>query len=89
MIVNLRRKVGLTTGTQTPVPQHAEVPDTEDPAPPIPEPPAFDGAQPRAPITLQDLDFSWPSDMMFSPTSIPTWLQEAVSSTSSLWPRGL
>lgn len=35
-------------------------------------------AGPLPPIRLEDLDFSWPSDMMFSPTTIPAWLQEAV-----------
>lgn len=79
MIVNLRRKVGLATGTQTPVPQHAEVANGNHH---VLDPSAFDGSQPLPPITLQDLDFSWPSDMMFSPASIPAWLHEAVSSSS-------
>jgi len=101
MIVNLRRKFGLATGTQTPIPQQAEMPGTDDPAPPIPDPPTFDGNHPRPPTHQpQELDLSWPSDMMFSPTSIPAWLHEAsladlslpvngsdgVFLPSSLWP---
>ncbi|KAF8322111.1 hypothetical protein DL93DRAFT_2093394 [Clavulina sp. PMI_390] len=80
MIVNLRRKVGaVTTGTQTPVPPPAEIPQ-ENPHHML----EFDGTQQLPPITLQDLDFSWPSDMMFSPANIPAWLQEASLADLSL-----
>ena len=88
MIVNLRRKVGLATGQQTPIPRDESINGDGSSnghsildAPPFgpagSEPPA--AGTPLPPITLQDLDFSWPSDMMFSPTSIPRWLQETVS----------
>lgn len=91
MIVNLRRKVGLATGNQTPVPQHADITSAGSNSHHVLDPSAFDGTQPLPPITLQDLDFSWPSDMLFSPANIPTWLHEAVSSNLdflSYWPLG-
>lgn len=88
MIVNLRRKVGLATGQQTPNLRDESIDGDGNSnehsmldAPPFgpagSEPPVAGPALP--PITLQDLNFSWPSDVMFSPTSIPRWLQETVS----------
>lgn len=98
MIVNLKRKVGLATGTQTPVPQHhMHPPLTAADLAHSTSSMSFDGgyhngagghpghavgnstAAALPPITLEDLDFSWPSDLMFSPTTIPQWLQEGVS----------
>jgi hypothetical protein len=73
MLANLRRKIGIATGQQTPVP-NAEGNNNNgllgsfvDPSTPLP------------PLTIDDLGFAWPSDIMFSPTNIPIWLQEAVS----------
>ena len=35
-----------------------------------------------APMTMEELGFAWPADRggIFSPSAIPTWLQEGVSS---------
>jgi len=93
MIVNLRRKVGLATGQQTPNPREEPVSgDVSTNGHNILDAPPFGttgselpvAGPPLPPIRLQDLDFSWPSDMMFSPTSIPRWLQETSLTDLSL-----
>lgn len=75
MLANLRRKVGMITGGNTPVPTM--------PLPTIAESmivsPTFEvGAGPQ-PFTMEELGFAWPSDRgIFSPSAIPLWLQEQV-----------
>jgi hypothetical protein len=108
MIVNLKRKAGMMTGTQTPTLQNhllstdlGGVPTSSGllngyhqsqnggaqsgstSAPPDHHHQHQVVAAPLPPIRLEDLDFSWPPDMMFSPATIPAWLQEAVRSWSS------
>ncbi|EJD03045.1 uncharacterized protein FOMMEDRAFT_20217 [Fomitiporia mediterranea MF3/22] len=72
MLANLRRKVGVLTAPplpSIPLPAGAEnmlvSPSYIDP-----------GAVP-APMTMEELGFAWPSERgIFSPSAIPTWLQE-------------
>jgi len=75
MLANLRRKVGIGSGINTP-------------APAMMPPPAFaenmivspttlvDPALPQ-PFTMEELGFFWPGERgIFSPSAIPVWLQE-------------
>lgn len=73
MLANLRRKVGLATHTHTPQPMNAAPTDGN-----LVVPSSFvDG--PLPPLTMEELGFAWPSDGgIFSPSSIPVWLQEQV-----------
>jgi hypothetical protein len=43
-------------------------------------PPSYvDPATVPAPMTMEELGFAWPSERgVFSPSAIPTWLQEGV-----------
>lgn len=76
MLANLRRKVGLGSGINTPVP-------TMPPpafADMIVSPAYIDPAMPP-PFTMEELGFVWPSDRgIVSPSAIPVWLQEQVRS---------
>lgn len=74
MLANLRRKVGLSLSVAPtsviPLPAGAEnmlvSPSYIDPT--------------TTPMTMEELGFNWPSDRgIFSPSAIPTWLQEGVS----------
>jgi len=74
MLANLRRKVGLRSGVNTPMPP-----------PPFAEnmiiSPTFQVQDPAmpAPFTMEELGFVWPNDRgIFSPSAIPVWLQEQV-----------
>lgn len=75
MLANLRRKVGLGSGINTPVPT----------APPpgfaemVTVSPTFvDPAMPQ-PFTMEELGFLWPSGTaVVSPSAVPVWLQEQV-----------
>ena len=77
MLANLRRKVGMITGMNTPVPTM--------PPPTIAEsmivsPTFTDFGNGQQPFTMEELGFVWPSDRgIFSPSAIPVWLQEQVS----------
>jgi hypothetical protein len=77
MLANLRRKVGMITGMNTPVPTM--------PPPTIAEsmivsPTFADLGNGQQPFTMEELGFVWPSDRgIFSPSAIPVWLQEQVS----------
>jgi hypothetical protein len=74
MLANLRRKVGLATRTHTPQPLAAQ----DDPAVIVPSNFVNNDA-PLPPLTVEELGFSWPSaGGIFSPSSIPIWLQEQV-----------
>lgn len=75
MLANLRRKVGMITGMNTPVPTVPLPTTAED----MIVSPTFEvGAGPQ-PFTKEELGFAWPSEQgIFSPTAIPLWLQEQV-----------
>lgn len=77
MLANLRRKVGMASGGVTPISGDmmaaAAPPPFIDPslvpAPPVPPP-----------FTMEELGVPWPhSQAIFSPSSIPVWLQDQVS----------
>jgi hypothetical protein len=76
MLANLRRKVGIATGIQTPaltIPPPAFAQDM------IVSPTFVDPTMP-APFTMEELGFVWPSDRgIFSPSAVPMWLREQVS----------
>jgi hypothetical protein len=77
MLANLRRKVGMITGKNTPVPTM--------PPPPIPDNMVVsatfaDPGTGQQPFTMEELGFAWPNERgIFSPSAIPVWLQEQVS----------
>jgi hypothetical protein len=77
MLANLRRKVGMITEKNTPVPTM--------PPPPIPENMVVsstfgDPDTGQSPFTMEELGFAWPNERgIFSPSAIPVWLQEQVS----------
>jgi len=73
MLANLRRKVGLASGINTPVPT---MPPPSFPQDMIVSPTFIDPTLPP-PFTMEELGFVWPSDRgIFSPSAIPVWLQE-------------
>jgi hypothetical protein len=77
MLANLRRKVGMLTGKDTPVPPNI-------PPPTIAESmivsPTFADPSMGPPFTMEELGFVWPSERgIFSPSAIPVWLQEQVN----------
>jgi hypothetical protein len=82
MLANLRRKVGMITGKNTPVPTM--------PPHPIPENMVVSStfADPdtgQTPFTVEELGFAWPNERgIFSPSAIPVWLQEQVSTSIDL-----
>jgi hypothetical protein len=73
MLANLRRKMGMTSGTSTP--------PTNLP-PPMPDgmivsATFVEPTHVSAPFTTAELGFAWPSDRgVFPPSAIPVWLQE-------------
>ncbi|KAF9038300.1 hypothetical protein BDZ89DRAFT_1090554 [Hymenopellis radicata] len=72
MLANLRRKVGLGSGINTPVP-------TQPPpgfAEMVVSPTFVDPTMPP-PFTMEELGFLWPSGTgVVSPSAVPVWLQE-------------
>ncbi|KAJ7680323.1 hypothetical protein DFH06DRAFT_1162653 [Mycena polygramma] len=75
MLANLRRKVGLGSGINTPVPMMPPPPLLAD-GRLIVSPTFIDPTMPP-PFTMEELGFQWPSDRgIFSPSAIPVWLQE-------------
>lgn len=83
MLANLRRKIGLTPGGMTPMPQGHGDPTMMAPPPFID--PSIVPPPPSGPFTMEELGMPWPHDRiggMFSPSSIPLWLQEQVCLTS-------
>jgi len=74
MLANLRRKIGMSSGMQTPQPPMPVPQGAEN----VLVPPSYiDPTIVPAPITMQELGFAWPSERgIFSPSAIPTWLQE-------------
>lgn len=81
MLANLRRKVGLGSGINTPVPTMPPPPLLAD-GRLIVSPTFIDPTMPP-PFTMEELGFQWPSDRgIFSPSAIPVWLQEQVRFSS-------
>lgn len=77
MLANLRRKVGMATMATTPQPMMPPPPGAENM---LVHPSFVDPAAVPAPMTMEELGFAWPSERgIFSPSAIPTWLQEGVS----------
>lgn len=76
MLANLRRKVGLATGVNTPVPVMPPPTLAENM---IVSPTFTHSPNDQQPFTMEELGFVWPSDKgIFSPSAIPVWLQEQV-----------
>jgi hypothetical protein len=77
MLANLRRKIGMVTGKNTPV--------STMPPPPIAEnmivsSTFIDTDTGQQPFTMEELGFAWPIERgIFSPSAIPVWLQEKVN----------
>lgn len=79
MLANLRRKVGMASGINTPIPTLPPPPFAEGM---IISPTTFVDPTMPAPFTMEELGFVWPSDRgIFSPSAIPVWLQEQVRVT--------
>ncbi|KAJ7783181.1 hypothetical protein B0H16DRAFT_1495738 [Mycena metata] len=75
MLANLRRKVGLGSGINTPVPTMPPPPLLADGR--LVVSPSFIDPTMPPPFTMEELGFQWPSDRgIFSPSAIPVWLQE-------------
>ncbi|KAF8070153.1 hypothetical protein FPV67DRAFT_1414137 [Lyophyllum atratum] len=73
MLANLRRKVGMVSGINTPAPT---MPPPSFAQEMIVSPTFVDPTMPP-PFTMEELGFVWPSDRgIFSPSAIPVWLQE-------------
>ncbi|KAH9485403.1 Transcriptional activator of proteases prtT [Psilocybe cubensis] len=74
MLANLRRKVGLRSGINTPIPTIPPPPFAENM---VVSPTLFHDPAMPPPFTMEELGFAWPNDRgIFSPTAIPLWLQE-------------
>ncbi|KII92405.1 hypothetical protein PLICRDRAFT_37183 [Plicaturopsis crispa FD-325 SS-3] len=72
MLANLRRKVGMFSGSSTPVP----IMPSHNMDGMIVSPTYEQGTAPP-PFTMEELGLAWPSDRgIFSPSAIPLWLQE-------------
>ncbi|KAF8332612.1 uncharacterized protein EI90DRAFT_3145331 [Cantharellus anzutake] len=96
MIANLRRKVGLATGQQTPVHQEHDLAAVASSGISLDHSHFAEhtasndelGTVPAQaslpPVRLQDLTSSYASDMMFSTATIPMWLQETSLTDLSL-----
>lgn len=79
MLANLRRKVGLRSGINTPIPIVPPPPFAENM---VVSPTLFHDPAMPPPFTMEELGFAWPNDRgIFSPTAIPLWLQEQVCKT--------
>lgn len=75
MLSNLRRKVGMGSGINTPMPTMMPPPGVADM---VVSPTFIDPSMP-APFTMEELGFAWPGDRgIVSPSVIPVWLQEQV-----------
>ncbi|KAJ7346618.1 hypothetical protein DFH08DRAFT_868806 [Mycena albidolilacea] len=75
MLAHLRRKVGLQSGINTPVPTMPPPPLLADGR--LIVSPSFIDPTVPPPFTMEELGFQWPNDRgIFSPSAIPVWLQE-------------
>ena len=77
MLANLRRKFGMGPALPTAQPMMSIPQGAEN----VLVPPSYiDPATIPPPMTMEELGFAWPSERgIFSPSAIPTWLQEGVS----------
>lgn len=77
MLANLRRKLGMAALAPAPQPVMGLPAGAEN----VLVPPSYvDPTVVPAPMTMEELGFQWPSERgIFSPSAIPTWLQEGVS----------
>ncbi|KAK7692589.1 hypothetical protein QCA50_004219 [Cerrena zonata] len=72
MLANLRRKVGMSSGGVTPMSG-----DMMSAAPPFLDPSLVTVPPVPPPFTMEELGVPWPhSQAIFSPSSIPVWLQD-------------
>lgn len=81
MLANLRRKIGLATHTHTPQPPANAPAANSDGTLVVPSNFVENatGGTPLPPLTIEELGFVWPADGgIFSPSSVPIWLQEQV-----------
>ncbi|TFK75445.1 hypothetical protein BDN72DRAFT_885878 [Pluteus cervinus] len=75
MLANLRRKVGLGNGLDTPAPTMPPPSFAENMI--VSHSPTYVDPTLPAPLTMEELGFAWPGDRgFFSPSAIPVWLQE-------------
>lgn len=75
MLANLRRKVGMGSGVNTPIPTMPPPSFAENMI--IPQTYLDPGMPP--PFTMEELGFAWPGNQgIFNPSTIPIWLQEQV-----------
>ena len=75
MLANLRRKVGMTS-----TPMAGGEMMAGPPAPPFTDPSLVPAPPVPPPFTMEELGVPWPhSQAIFSPSSIPVWLQDQVS----------
>lgn len=73
MLANLRRKVGMGSGINTPIPTMPPPSFAENMI--IPQTYLDPGMPP--PFTMEELGFAWPGNQgIFNPSTIPIWLQE-------------
>jgi hypothetical protein len=78
MLANLRRKMGIMSRMSTPV-SNLPPPSMSDGGMMV-SPTFVEAANVPAPFTVEELGFTWPSDLRnFTPATIPVWLQEQVS----------
>ncbi|TFK44692.1 hypothetical protein BDQ12DRAFT_30687 [Crucibulum laeve] len=76
MLANLRRKVGMGSGINTPAPSSMPPPSFAENMIVSPTTSYIDPNMPP-PFTMEELGFAWPSDRgIFNPSTIPIWLQE-------------
>jgi hypothetical protein len=74
MLANLRRKIGIRSGINTPAPPTMPPPQFAENM--IVSPTFHDPAMPP-PFTMEELGFVWPNDRgIFNSSAIPVWLQE-------------
>lgn len=83
MLANLRRKVGIRSGINTPVPT---IPPPQFAENMIVSPTFHHDPTMPPPFTMEELGFAWPNDRgIFNSSAIPVWLQEQVRSQSTLY----
>ncbi|KJA19930.1 hypothetical protein HYPSUDRAFT_143069 [Hypholoma sublateritium FD-334 SS-4] len=74
MLANLRRKVGIRSGINTPVPT---IPPPQFAENMIVSPTFHHDPNMPPPFTMEELGFAWPNDRgIFNSSAIPVWLQE-------------
>lgn len=86
MLANLRRKIGLGSGIQTPVPHMGPPPAGF--ADMVVTPTSYVDPSLPQPFTMEELGFAPGDRNIVSPAAIPLWLQEQVRPRHSSLPRG-